>query len=146
MSFGRLINYLYLDPNSMLWMLIIAATIGTAFIFFGQAMIHFGVGKILTDLATSICGRVRGGSAKTAVVGSSLVGTITGAPMSNVFLTGSITIPMMKESGYPSRMAGAVEAVASAGGQIMPPVMGIAAFIIAENLGVSYAKVASVET
>ena len=142
MSLGRLINYLYLDPNSMLWMLIIAATIGTAFIFFGQAMIHFGVGKILTDLATAMCGRVRGGSAKTAVVGSSLVGTITGAPMSNVFLTGSITIPMMKESGYPSRMAGAVEAVASAGGQIMPPVMGIAAFIIAENLGVSYAKVA----
>ncbi len=142
MSFGRLINYLYLDPNSMLWMLMLASTIGLAFIFFGQVMIHFGVGQRLTDLAMTLCGRVRGGSAKTAVVGSSLVGTITGAPMSNVILTGSITIPMMKRSGYTPRMAGAVEAVASAGGQIMPPVMGIAAFIIAENLGVPYASVA----
>jgi TRAP transporter 4TM/12TM fusion protein len=141
-SFARLTNYLYLDPNSMLWLLMIAATIGTAFIFFGQVMIHFGVGEILTDLATALVGRVRGGSAKTAVVASSLVGTITGAPMSNVILTGSITIPMMKNGGYPARMAGAVEAVASAGGQIMPPVMGIAAFIIAENLGVPYAEVA----
>ena len=142
MTFDRLVNYLYLDPNSMLWMLMLAATLGVAFIFLGQVMIHFGVGKKLTDLATAICGGMRGGSAKTAVVGSSLVGTITGAPMSNVILTGSITIPMMKKSGYPSAMAGAVEAVASAGGQIMPPVMGIAAFIIAENLGVRYAEVA----
>jgi len=142
MSFDRLINYLYLDSNSMLWMLWLAATIGLAFIFFGQIMIHFGAGQLLTDLATALCGGMRGGSAKTAVVGSSLVGTITGAPMSNVILTGSITIPMMKSSGYPPAMAGAVEAVASAGGQIMPPVMGIAAFIIAENLGVQYAEVA----
>jgi len=142
MSSDQLINYLYLDPNSMLWMLMLAATIGLAFVTFGQFLIHFGVGQIFTDLATVSFGRMRGGSAKTAVVGSSLVGTITGAPMSNVFLTGSITIPMMKKSGYPPRMAGAVEAVASSGGQIMPPVMGIGAFIMAENLGVSYAEVA----
>lgn len=142
MSFGRLINYLYLDPNSMLWMLMLAATIGMGFVFFGQVLIYFGAGQTLTDLATILCGWTRGGSAKTAVIGSGLVGTITGAPMSNVFLTGTITIPMMKAAGFSSRTAGAVEAVASSGGQIMPPVMGIAAFIIAENLGVSYATVA----
>ena len=138
----RLINYLYLDPNSMLWMVMLAATIGLAFVFFGQVMIHYGGGQTLTDLATLLCGRLRGGSAKTAVLGSSLVGTITGAPMSNVFLTGSITIPMMIRAGFPRHIAGAIESVASSGGQIMPPVMGIAAFIMAEYLGVSYAEVA----
>ena len=142
MSFDRLVNYLYLDPNSMLWMLMLAATIGMGFVFFGQVLIYFGAGKTLTDLATILCGWTRGGSAKTAVIGSGLVGTITGAPMSNVFLTGTITIPMMKAAGFSARMAGAVEAVASSGGQIMPPVMGIGAFIIAENLGVAYAEVA----
>jgi TRAP transporter 4TM/12TM fusion protein len=142
MTFDRLVNYLYLDPNSMLWMLMLAATIGMGFVFFGQVLINFGGGQILTDLATVLCGWTAGGSAKTAVIGSGLVGTITGAPMSNVFITGSITIPMMKASGFPPRIAGAVEAVASSGGQIMPPVMGIGAFIIAENLGVAYAEVA----
>jgi TRAP transporter 4TM/12TM fusion protein len=141
-STERLINYLYLDPNSTLWMVMLAATIGLAFVFFGQVMIHFGGGQSLTDLATVLCGRMRGGSAKTAVVASSLVGTITGAPMSNVFLTGSISIPMMINSGFKRHIAAAVESVASSGGQIMPPVMGIAAFIMAEYLGVSYAEVA----
>ena len=142
MTFDRLVNYLYLDPNSMLWMLMLAATIGMGFVFFGQVLIYFGAGQTLTDLATILCGWTRGGSAKTAVIGSGLVGTITGAPMSNVFLTGTITIPMMKAAGFSPRVAGAVEAVASSGGQIMPPVMGIAAFIIAENLGVAYFEVA----
>jgi TRAP transporter 4TM/12TM fusion protein len=141
-STERLINYLYLDPNSTLWMVMLAATIGLAFVFFGQVMIHFGGGQSLTDLATVLCGRMRGGSAKTAVVASSLVGTITGAPMSNVFLTGSISIPMMINSGFKRHIAAAVESVASSGGQIMPPVMGIAAFIMAEYIGVSYAEVA----
>jgi TRAP transporter 4TM/12TM fusion protein len=142
MTFDRLVNYLYLDPNSMLWMLMLAATIGMGFVFFGQVLIYFGAGQTLTNLATILCGWTRGGSAKTAVIGSGLVGTITGAPMSNVFLTGTITIPMMKAAGFSPRVAGAVEAVASSGGQIMPPVMGIAAFIIAENLGVAYYEVA----
>jgi TRAP transporter 4TM/12TM fusion protein len=142
LTWGRLVNYLYLDPNSILGMLSLAATVGFGFVFFGQVLLKFGGGDALTNLALLFFGRTRGGSAKAAVVGSSLVGTVTGAPMSNVYLTGTITIPLMIRSGYSPRMAGAVEAVASTGGQIMPPVMGIAAFIIAERLGVPYAEIA----
>ena len=138
----RMINYVYLDPNSLMYMLGFGATVGVAFIFFGQVLLHYGGGKAFIDFALLFCGKSQGGSAKTAVVASGLVGTITGAPMSNVILTGSVTIPMMKAAGYPPHVAGAVEAVASSGGQIMPPVMGIAAFIIAETIGVPYARVA----
>lgn len=138
----KMVSYIYVDPNSLMYMLSFGATVGVAFIFFGQVLLHYGGGKSFIDFALLFCGKAQGGSAKTAVVASSLVGTITGAPMSNVLLTGSVTIPMMKEAGYPPHMAGAVEAVASSGGQIMPPVMGIAAFIIAETLGVPYASVA----
>lgn len=142
MSWGQLINYIYVDPNSILNLLGIAATIGFAFVLFGQVLLTFGGGDALTNISLLLFGRTRGGPAKAAVVGSSLVGTVTGAPMSNVFLTGSVTIPLMIRSGYHPRFAGAVEAVASSGGQIMPPVMGIAAFMIAENLGIPYADVA----
>ncbi len=138
----KMVSYIYVDPNSLMYMLSFGATVGVAFIFFGQILLHYGGGKSFIDFALLFCGKAQGGSAKTAVVASSLVGTITGAPMSNVLLTGSVTIPMMKEAGYPPHMAGAVEAVASSGGQIMPPVMGIAAFIIAETLGVPYSEVA----
>jgi TRAP transporter 4TM/12TM fusion protein len=141
-SWGQLINYIYVDPNSILNLLAIAATIGFAFVLFGQVLLTFGGGDSLTNIALLLFGRTRGGPAKAAVVGSSLVGTVSGAPMSNVFLTGSVTIPLMIRSGYHPRFAGAVEAVASSGGQIMPPVMGIAAFMIAEQLGIPYADVA----
>jgi len=141
-TIGKMVSYIYVDPNSLMYMLSFGCTVGVAFIFFGQILLHYGGGKSFIDFALLFCGKAQGGSAKTAVVASSLVGTITGAPMSNVLLTGSVTIPMMKEAGYPPAMAGAVEAVASSGGQIMPPVMGIAAFIIAETLGVSYSEVA----
>ena len=141
-SVSKLVSYIYVDPNSLMYMLSFGCTVGVAFIFFGQILLHYGGGKSFIDFAMLFCGKAQGGSAKTAVVASSLVGTITGAPMSNVLLTGSVTIPMMKDAGYPAAMAGAVEAVASSGGQIMPPVMGIAAFIIAETLGVSYSEVA----
>lgn len=141
-SISKLVSYIYVDPNSLMYMLSFGCTVGVAFIFFGQVLLHYGGGKSFIDFAMLFCGKAQGGSAKTAVVASSLVGTITGAPMSNVLLTGSVTIPMMKEAGYPPAMAGAVEAVASSGGQIMPPVMGIAAFIIAETLGVAYSEVA----
>lgn len=141
-SVSKLVSYIYVDPNSLMYMLSFGCTVGVAFIFFGQVLLHYGGGKSFIDFAMLFCGKAQGGSAKTAVVASSLVGTITGAPMSNVLLTGSVTIPMMKEAGYPPAMAGAVEAVASSGGQIMPPVMGIAAFIIAETLGVAYSEVA----
>lgn len=138
----QLFNYLYLDPSSMLNLLNIAATIGLIFILFGQVLIYFGGGTILNNIALAVFGRFRGGPAKGSIVGSSLVGSITGSPVTNVMLTGSVTIPLMKKNGFTSAQAGAVEAVASTGGQIMPPVMGIAAFIIAETLGISYTQVA----
>ena len=141
-TWERYINYLYLDASSILYMLGLAANIGIAFVFFSQILIKFGGADGMTDLAFIAFGRTRGGPAKAAVVGSSLVGTITGAPMSNVFITGSVTIPMMIKSGWEKEKAGAIEAVASSGGSIMPPVMGISAFLIAERLGVSYADVA----
>lgn len=138
----QLFNYLYFDPSSMLNLLNIAATIGLVFILFGQVLLHFGGGDMLNNIALSLFGRYRGGPAKGAIVGSSLVGSITGSPVTNVLLTGSVTIPLMKKNGYTSTQAGAIEAVASTGGQIMPPVMGIAAFIIAETLGLPYSEIA----
>ncbi|WP_102348890.1 TRAP transporter permease [Bacillus sp. Marseille-P3661] len=142
LSWGQLITYLYLDNSSTLNMLGLAATFGFAFVFFGQVLLKFGGGDGLTNIALLAFGKTRGGPAKAAVVGSSLVGTVSGAPMSNVFLTGSVTIPLMVRSGYHPRLAAAIEAVASSGGQITPPVMGIAAFIIAERLGIPYQEVA----
>jgi TRAP transporter 4TM/12TM fusion protein len=139
---SQLVNYLYLDPNSLLTLLGLAGTIGVSFLLFGQILLFFGGGDIINNLALASLGRYRGGPAKSAVVGSSLAGTLTGGPVTNVLLTGTITIPLMKKSGYTSIEAGAVEAVSSTGGQIMPPVMGIAAFIIAETLGIPYAEVA----
>lgn len=141
-DWNRLFTYLYLDPNSMLDQIALAATIALAFLFFGQVLMAFGGGAHLTDLALLAFGRFRGGAAKAAVVGSSLAGTITGGPVVNVMMTGSVTIPLMIKTGYKPAWAGAVESVASSGGQIMPPVMGIAAFLMAEYLGVSYAEVA----
>lgn len=138
----QLINYLYLDTNSMLDMVGLAATIGLAFILYGQVLFVFGGGKFLTDLAFALMGQFRGGAAKTSIISSSLIGTITGGPVTNVILDGVVTIPMMKSSGYRPHVAAAIEAVASSGGQIMPPVMGIAAFLIAEFLNISYAEVA----
>ncbi|GAA0440268.1 TRAP transporter permease [Lentibacillus halophilus] len=136
-----LFNYLYLDTNSLLYMLNIAATVALAFILFGQILLKFGGGDIFNDLAFSFFGKFRGGPAKASVAGSSLAGSISGGPVSNVMLTGSMTIPLMIRNGYTRKQAGAIESVASTGGMIMPPVMGIAAFIIAENLGVPYGEV-----
>ncbi|WP_102348966.1 TRAP transporter permease [Bacillus sp. Marseille-P3661] len=141
-SLSQLFNYLYLDPNSLFNLLAIASTIALSFILFGQILLRFGGGDILNNFALAAFGRFRGGPAKASVLGSSLVGTITGGPVTNVMLTGNVTIPLMKKNGYTSAQAGAVEAVASTGGQIMPPVMGIAAFIIAETLGIPYSEVA----
>jgi TRAP transporter 4TM/12TM fusion protein len=123
-------------------MLRLACNIGLGFIFFSQMLLCFGGADGLTDFAFLGFGRARGGPAKAAVVGSSLVGTVSGAPMSNVFLTGSVTIPMMIRTGWKPEKAGAIEAVASSGGSIMPPIMGIAAFLIAERLNIKYSQVA----
>jgi len=139
----QLFNYLYFDASGgMVSLISIAATIGFAFILFGQVMLQFRGGDIMNDLAVYSFGKYRGGTAKASVFGSSLVGSITGGPVTNVILTGSITIPLMKKHGYTGEQAGAVESVASTGGQIMPPVMGVAAFVMAEYLGVPYADIA----
>ena len=142
-SWERIAVYLYLDTNGLFgFPLAVTASIVVAFIFFGQALYAVGGDKFLTDLALVVMGRYRGGPAKVAVVASSLFGTVSGSAVSNVVVDGAITIPMMKRTGYAPHMAAAIEAVASTGGQIMPPVMGVAAFLIAEYLAIPYGEVA----
>lgn len=111
------------------------------FIFFGAAFSATGGGQIFIDLALSLTGRLTGGSAKTAIVSSALFGTISGSALANVTSTGVLTIPLMKSSGYTPEQAGAVEAIASTGGQLMPPIMGVAAFVMADLLGVPYTRI-----
>lgn len=141
-SISTLVNYMYLDSNSLLSMLDIAATVALAFIMFGQILLNFKGGDIFNNAALSLFGRYKGGAAKASIVGSGLVGTVTGGPVANVMLTGTMTIPLMIKSGFSRVQAGAIESVASTGGSFMPPLMGITAFLIAENLGVPYKEVA----
>lgn len=142
-SWERIASYLYLDSSGILGIpLSVAASVVVAFIFFGQALYAVGGDKFITDVALIAMGRYRGGPAKVAVVSSSLFGTVSGSAVANVAVDGAITIPMMKRAGYPSQMAAAIEAVASNGGQITPPVMGAAAFLIAEFLNIPYGQVA----
>ncbi len=139
----RLAVFLSLDTNALLGMaLLIAATVVVAFVIFGTILNAAGGGSFFTDLAMAAMGRYRGGPAKVAVVASTLFGSVSGSAVANVVATGVITIPMMKRGGYRPRQAGAIEAVASTGGQLMPPVMGAAAFLMAEVLQVSYAQIA----
>jgi TRAP transporter 4TM/12TM fusion protein len=142
-SWARIASYLYLDSGGILGVpLDVAATVLVAFIFFGQALYAVGGDKFLIDVALVAMGRYRGGSAKVSIVSSALFGMVSGSAVANVAVNGAISIPMMKRSGYASHMAAAIEAVASTGGQIMPPVMGAAAFLIAEFLSISYGQVA----
>lgn len=142
-SWSKLAVHLYIDPNSLLGIpLTIVSTIVVAFILFGQVLYASGGGDFFTNLAMSVMGRFRGGAAKIAVFASALFGTISGSPVANVVVDGAITIPMMVRTGYKPHVAAAVESVASNGGQLMPPVMGAAAFIMAEFLGMPYAQVA----
>ncbi|HET7806595.1 MAG TPA: TRAP transporter fused permease subunit [Pseudolabrys sp.] len=112
------------------------------FIAFGVIYAAIGGGRLFIDLSIRLVGRATGGSQKVAVVGSSLMGTITGSAVANVAAVGVFTIPLMKQSGVPAERAAATEAIASTGGQLMPPVMGVAAFVMAELLGVPYAQIA----
>ena len=111
------------------------------FIFLASILNQCGMGEYLLKLALAVTGRMTGGPAKTAVVASAFFGTVSGSAVANVVGTGTFTIPMMKKQGFPPHIAGAVEAVASTGGQIMPPIMGAAAFIMAQILNVSYVDV-----
>ena len=120
----------------------VVATIVVAFVLFGQTLFMSGGSAFFTDISMALMGRFRGGQAKIAIIASALFGTISGSTVANIVSTGVVTIPMMKRAGYRPHVAGAVEAVASTGGQIMPPVMGVAAFLIAEFLQISYGEVA----
>lgn len=111
------------------------------FIWMGQLLLHTGASEWFTDVAAAIMGRSRGGSAKIAVVASGLFGSISGSAVSNVASTGVITIPLMRQAGYDAKTSGAIEAVASTGGQIMPPIMGAAAFLMAELLELEYTEI-----
>ena len=112
------------------------------FIIFGAFLERTGIANFFIDLANALVGGFSGGPAKVAVISSALCGMVSGSSVGNTVTTGSVTIPMMKKTGYKPEFAGAVEAAASTGGQIMPPIMGAAAFLMAEYMGVTYAEVA----
>lgn len=141
-DFTRLLVYLGLDTNALLGTsLQIGIIVIVPFILLGQVLSRCGGSEFFTDLARAWMGRYRGGSAKVAVVGSAFFGMISGSAVANVSAVGVVTIPLMKRSGFPAQIAAAIEAVGSTGGQLMPPVMGAAAFLMAEVLQVPYAKV-----
>jgi TRAP transporter 4TM/12TM fusion protein len=119
----------------------VVANLVIGFVVFGSALTATGGGEFFMNLATALMGRSRGGPAKVAVVSSAFMGSLSGSVISNVLTTGAITIPVMKRTGYPAHYAAAVEACASTGGTLMPPVMGAVAFIMASFLGVPYAEV-----
>ena len=139
----RLVQYVGFDPSAVFSTpLAVGTIIVLLFVFFGNLLFAAGGGAFFTDLAMAATGRSRGGSAKISVVGSALFGSISGSAVSNVVTTGVVTIPLMQRGGYSKRDAGAIEAVASTGGQLTPPIMGAAAFLMAEFLDISYFTVA----
>ena len=141
-SIRRIIQTLYLSGEGIWGMpLGTSCTYVFLFIMFGVFLAETGLSKYLTDLALSVAGSKPGGPAKMAVLSSGFMGMISGSAVANVVTTGAFSIPLMKKMGYKPYFAGAVEAVASTGGQIMPPVMASAAFIMAEMLGVSYRSI-----
>lgn len=142
LEWSYLISYLYVDANAMLGVAIwVVSTIVLGFFLLGEVITVMGGREFITDFAFRLFGRFRGGPAKVAIVASSLFGSISGSAVANVVFTGTMTIPMMKKAGYPPHVAGAIEATASTGGQIMPPMMGITAFILASFLNISYGTV-----
>lgn len=135
-------TYLTFDTNSLMGTpLRVVTSIVVAFLLMGSLLLHSGGTAFFTDLSIAVMGRYRGGSAKIAVTASGLFGSISGSVVSNVVSTGVITIPLMRDGGYRPHAAAAIEAVASTGGQLMPPVMGAAAFLMAEFLEVPYSEV-----
>ncbi len=139
---AKLVDQLYLTVEGIFGIaLAVSATFVFLFILFGSFLEKSGTGEFFIDLSKAMVGDMRGGPAKMAVVASGMFGTISGSAVANVMTTGTFTIPLMKRLGYTKDFAGAVEAVASTGGQIMPPVMGAAAFVLAEFTGTPYLQV-----
>ncbi len=136
------IDHMFLTPQAIFGVPTgVSATFVFLFILFGAFLEKTGGGKFIIDFSMALVGRATGGAAKVAVVASTLFGTVSGHSVANVYGTGTFTIPLMKRMGYKPEFAGAVEAAASAGGQLMPPIMGAAAFIMAEILGLPYLEV-----
>lgn len=140
---GDIFGQLYLKTEG-LYSSAIGASVSFIFLFilFGAFLAKSGMGKLFNDLALALAGSRQGGPAKVAVISSGFMGSINGAAVANVVSTGAFTIPLMKKIGYHPNFAGAVEASASVGGQILPPIMGASAFIMAETTGVKYSTIA----
>jgi TRAP transporter 4TM/12TM fusion protein len=138
----RLLDQLFMTTEGIFGIpLSVSAAYVMIFVLFGSFMERTGTGQLFMDFAMSLTGHTAGGPGKVSVVSSSLFGTISGSAVANVMVDGPISIPLMKRTGFPAPFAAGVEAVASTGGQIMPPIMGAAAFVMAEFLAVSYAQV-----
>ncbi|WP_164985354.1 TRAP transporter permease [Ammoniphilus sp. CFH 90114] len=142
-SAERIIQHLYMTGEGIYGFILgVSSTTIVTFIIFGAFLQAVGVSEFFNDLANTIAGKSRGGPAKIATISSSLMGTVSGDTSGNVATTGTFTIPLMKKVGYKPYFAGAIECAASAGGQLMPPVMGATAFIIADTLGIPYIEIA----
>jgi TRAP transporter 4TM/12TM fusion protein len=140
---GPLAVYLAFDPSAVFGSpLVVGSTIVLMFLWMGDALVRSGGGEFFKDISMAFLGHKRAGAAKICVVGSALFGMISGSAVSNVASVGVFTIPLMKRTGYSPQVAGAIEAVGSTGGQLMPPVMGAAAFLMAEFIEMPYAEVA----
>ncbi|MEM7567484.1 MAG: TRAP transporter fused permease subunit, partial [Pseudomonadota bacterium] len=138
----RLAVYLAFDANGLLGLtLMVASTVVVAFVFFGQLLLKSGGATFFNDIALALMGRQRGGAAKISIVASGLFGSISGVVVSNIVATGVVTIRLMKGSGFRARTAAAIEATASTGGQIVPPVMGAVAFLMADILQRPYSEI-----
>jgi len=142
--YQRMVEMMYLDTDQGIYGMLtgVSATYVILFVIFGSFILRAGTGVFFSNFATWASGKSRGGPAKISVVSSGLFGTMTGIAVANVYATGSVTIPMMIRIGYRPSFAGAVEAAASTGGQYMPPVMGAAAFVMAEITGIDYLQIA----
>lgn len=138
----RIVTFMYESTEGIFSTAIgVSSTYIFLFILFGSILQKSGMGQFFNDIALALAGQARGGPAKVAVLASGFLGSINGSAIANVVTTGAFTIPMMKRVGYQRNFAGAVESAASVGGQIMPPIMGAAAFIMAETLGVPYTQI-----
>lgn len=138
----HLIYYLGVDTSGLFGLImLVGVTVVIPYIFFGNLLQSSGGAAFFNDLSLALMGRYRGGAAKISVVASSLFGSISGVVVSNILATGVVTIPLMKKSGFSARQAAAIEATASTGGQLMPPVMGAVAFLMADFLQVPYREV-----
>ncbi len=141
-SFQRFLSYLYMTGEGIYGSCMdTSATTCFMYCLFGEFLLQLGAGKFLIDVSYSLFGRIRGGSSKVSIVAAGLFGMVSGSATSNVAATGSLTIPMMKEDGYTAEDAGGICASAAVGSMLMPPVMGAAAFIMAEMVGIGYGKI-----